>query len=120
MESRIYNLRKSLRMSQEKFGDKIGLTGAGISKIESGDRGVTDSIFKLICSTFNVSEDWLKTGEGEMFNTNEDDELAYLIGGLFAEESPFKRRFIKAILKLDEAQWADVKNFAKMLSVDED
>lgn len=54
-------------MSQEDFGDKIGLTKTAISYIESGKRGVTESNIKLICTTYNIREDWLKNGNGEMF-----------------------------------------------------
>ena len=59
-------LREHLNISQESFGNKIGLSKSGISNIESGHRNVTDKHVKLIHSQFNISEEWLKTGKGEM------------------------------------------------------
>lgn len=114
--NKVLLVRKQLNLSQDAFGEKLGLTKSGVSKIERGERGLTDTMFKLVCSTYNVNPNWLRTGEGEMFNVNEEDELAYLIGGLFAEDSPFKKRFVKTMLKLDDAQWEQVQNLVKMLS----
>lgn len=63
INERIKELRQSLHMSQEEFGKTIGLSKSGISNIESGARSVRDAHIKLICSSFNVSENWLRTGK---------------------------------------------------------
>lgn len=75
MKERIKELRKELHLSQEIFGERLGVTKASISRLESGVNNVTESMVKLICSEFNVSEDWLRTGEGEMFESIPKDEL---------------------------------------------
>lgn len=111
MNKRILSVRKSLKLSQDKFGDKIGITGATVSRLESGDRAVTDSMFKLICSTYNVNEHWLRTGEGEMFNQDPNDELSYLVGKLLADDNPFRKRFITEMMELEDEQWEDIENF---------
>lgn len=67
INSRIKLLRKVLELSQEEFGSKIGITKTAISKIETGRNNLTDSTIKLLCTKFNVNEDWLRTGEGEIF-----------------------------------------------------
>lgn len=67
MNKRVKEIRKSLGLSGEKFGEKIGVTKAAISNIEVGSRNVTDQIIKSICREFSVNEEWLRTGEGEMF-----------------------------------------------------
>lgn len=67
LNERIKSLRKELGLSQEKFGEKIGVTKAAVSRMESATYQVTDSMTKLICSEFNVSEEWLRKGNGEMF-----------------------------------------------------
>lgn len=67
MNERIKQLRKELGLTLDKFGEKIGVGKTAISKIENGDRSVTDQMFKSICREFNVREEWLRTGEGEMF-----------------------------------------------------
>lgn len=63
INDRIKELRLKMNMSQEEFGRRIGLSKSGISNIESGARGIRERHIKLICSTFNVNESWLKTGE---------------------------------------------------------
>lgn len=62
VNDRIKELRLNLNMSQDAFGKAIGLSKSGISNIENGTRNVRDNHIKLLCSTFGVSEDWLRTG----------------------------------------------------------
>ena len=65
---RIKSLRKEvLKLTQAKFGEKIGLKSTAIGQMESGDRNVTDRTILLICNKFNVNEEWLRNGTGEMF-----------------------------------------------------
>lgn len=63
---RLKLLRKRKGLSQDAFGEVLGITGASISRYEAGNREVTDSLVKLISQSFNISESWLRTGEGEM------------------------------------------------------
>lgn len=63
IKERIIQLRKQLNLSQEKFGKEIGLSKSGISNIENGTRTISDTHIKIICSTFGVSEEWLRTGK---------------------------------------------------------
>jgi transcriptional regulator with XRE-family HTH domain len=67
------------QMSQEKFGEKIGLSKSAISNFEAGTRTPTDRVINDICREFNINEDWLRNGIGEMFvkkNTITLDEYA--------------------------------------------
>lgn len=64
---RVRILRKTLGLSGEKFGSKLGVTKTAISRIENGSNHVTDQMFKSICREFQVNEIWLQTGEGSMF-----------------------------------------------------
>ena len=67
MNERIRQLRKYLGLTLEKFGNRIGVGKAALSRIENGSNGVTDQMFKSICREFNVSEEWLRNGTGSMF-----------------------------------------------------
>ncbi len=64
---RIRELRKTLKMTMEQFGEKIGVTKSTISNIENGNRNATEHMVKSICREFNVDYIWLTTGGGEMF-----------------------------------------------------
>lgn len=64
---RVRMIRKAKSLTLEKFGERIGVGKTAISKIESGERGVTDQMCRSICREFNINEMWLRTGEGEMY-----------------------------------------------------
>lgn len=73
MNERLKQLRQYLQLSQKEFGDKIFITQNHVSSLESGRRTVPERTLKIICSTFGVNEEWLKTGEGEMMVDLVDD-----------------------------------------------
>lgn len=87
MNERIKELRKELGLSGAKFGERLGITRGAISNIENGSRNVTDQLFKAICREFNVNDDWLRTGEGDMFNLPLD-ETAYLVADILDTTNP--------------------------------
>lgn len=67
MNKRVKELRKALGLSGEKFGARLGVQRNAISRIETGKSNLTEQNILSICREFNVNEDWLRTGEGEMF-----------------------------------------------------
>lgn len=67
MNTRIKELRKTLGMTLEKIGDRIGVSNSTFSAWELGERRCPESKLRLICTVFNVSRKWLETGEGDMF-----------------------------------------------------
>lgn len=75
---RIKQLRKHCKLNQDDFGKRIGLKHGAISKMEKPGNTVIDQNIRLICDTFNVSEDWLRTGEGDMFESNDEVLLKQL------------------------------------------
>lgn len=78
INDRIRILRKEkLGLTMDDFGKRIGVGKTAISKIESGDRGVTDQMFTFIVREFHVRPEWLRDGEGEMF-----DKRSGLLGKL--------------------------------------
>ena len=74
MNERIKELRKKLGLTLEKFGERLGVKKAAVSKWENGDN-ITDQMFKSICREFNVNEEWLRNGTGEMFKPSPSDAL---------------------------------------------
>lgn len=104
MNERIKTLRNHLGLSGEKFGNAIGVKKAAISKIENNLTGVTEQNIKSICREFNVNEEWLRNGTGEMFNPVESISL----DDLASELSPLELDIIKAYFTLDK----DIRNSA--------
>lgn len=111
MSSRLRELRKDeLHMTQEQFAESIGISRPNLTNIEVGNVSLTDRTIKTICSIHNVSENWLRTGEGSKF-LNSDDEFDMLIGRLYAEDDPFKKDVIKTMLSLSDDEWKFLSEF---------
>ena len=104
MKERLKELRKALDLSQQEFADKIGIKRGTIANYEVGRNEPIDAVVSLICEKFNVSENWLRTGDGEMFPPKDRlDEIATITSDLFnSEPESFKYRLITAISKMSE------------------
>lgn len=76
---RIKKVRKNLDLTQQKFADQIGTTQNNIASYEIGRREPSAAAVNNICKTFNVSEAWLRTGEGEMFLPSPNGVLDELV-----------------------------------------
>lgn len=115
--SRIIELRTELNISQEELGERIGLSRSGVSNIEKGKRALNDRHIKLICSEFNVSEKWLRTGEGDMLvHQTRDEKIARFIGQVLKEEGDtFKKRLINLLCALDEDDWEALEKIAQKM-----
>ena len=79
INKRIVHIRKTLEYSQERFAEGLKLSRSFQGGIEANHRKVNERLAKLICFTYGVNENWLKTGEGEMFDTAKDPRLERII-----------------------------------------
>lgn len=110
INDRIRKVRTTLKLTQKQFGQKLAIAQSYLTNIETGKREVTEKILKLICLQFNVNEEWLRTGNGEMFVENNDSLLAQLAKQYNLDD--FSRRFIETYIKLPEQQREIIKDFA--------
>lgn len=111
---RVKDVRKNFHMTLEAFGERIGMKKNSVSQIETGKNSLSEQALKSICREFNVSEEWLRTGEGEMLKpTSRSEAIAQFAGELMKEEdSSFKKQFIEVLAELDESEWETLKNIA--------
>jgi transcriptional regulator with XRE-family HTH domain len=95
---RFREVRQALGMTQQKFADGLRISSGALSKIEIEDRTPSDQLIHSLCVTYNVNEDWMRTGEGEMFNSTSDSALDKLCDeyGL----GPAHRALVAAYLEL--------------------
>lgn len=117
MKDRIRDLRKALQMTQQEFAAKIGASRNSIASYETGARVPLDSVLTLISRTFNVNEDWLRTGEGAMFNeVTRDERVAEFVGeALNGKSDSIKRRMISVLSRMNDDDWAAMEHFAELL-----
>lgn len=122
MQDRIKLLRKELNLTQEKFGERLGMKKNSISQIENGVNSLTEQLLVSICREFSVNEKWLRTGEGEMFATlNRTQQIAQFTADLFkGEKDSFKERLLLALSKLDENEWKVLEKIANDLTREKD
>lgn len=99
MNERIKELRDALGITLEEFGSRLGVTRTAISRLERGNRGVTDQMAISICREFGVNEQWLRTGDGEMFEQTRETVLDRL--AMEYDLSREQRSVIEAFLDLD-------------------
>lgn len=118
MNERIRNLRKTLGLTMEKFGKHLGVGKTAISNIENGNRNVTDQMFKLICREFNVNENWLRNGTGEMFIIPEDETAAIVSDLLESTDNVFYNLILDIVKTYQNLKPTDqdiIKNFCYQL-----
>lgn len=122
LQNRIKALRKELNLTQEKFGERLGMKKNSISQIENGINALTEQLLVSICREFNVNEEWLRTGEGGMFVTlNRTQQIAQLTADLFkGEKDSFKERLLLALAKLNEDEWKVLEKIATDLTKEKD
>jgi transcriptional regulator with XRE-family HTH domain len=86
MKNRIAALRKTLKLTQEEFAERLGMKHSALSSIELGTNPLTEKNIKLVCALFNVHEPWLRTGEGPMFDASPyENDFFTLYKGLLPE-----------------------------------
>lgn len=118
MNNRIKKIRKTLELTQQEFADKIGSVQNTITGYESGRRNPSDSVINNICKTFNVNENWLRTGNGSMFvEIPEEDEIMKHVGSLLRNEKDIVAKavigFITEYQKLNPTNKAIIRDLLK-------
>lgn len=107
IHDRIKQIRKLNNLTQQEFANKLGIKRSTISNYEMGRNNPVDSVISLICREFNVNEEWLRNGIGEMFlPESRKDEIEKVVRSLFnSETDSFKSRFIAMLAKLSTSDW---------------
>lgn len=79
MDERLKKLRRDLDLTQQEFAERIGIKRNTLANYEAGRNEPIDAVISLICKEFNVSEEWLRTGVGEMFAPDASNEIENLV-----------------------------------------
>ena len=102
INERIAILRKELNLTQDEFGDQIGIKKSAVSKLENGTNNLAPSTAKLIVRTYHVNPPWLELVEGPMFREELTDERVETV---FKKSDPFTITWMKALAKLSDDDW---------------
>jgi len=77
LADRLISVRKKKRYKQKDVANCLGITPKYICDLEKGRSKPSELFIKAYCLKFNVNEEWLKTGQGDMLNEvkNEDEDI---------------------------------------------
>ena len=117
MKERLKKLRKTLDLTQQEFADKLKVPRNTIGGYEVGKSNPSDAAVNNICNIFNVNEEWLRTGNGEMFiELTRDEQIENFVGNVLkSEEDSFKKKFISMLSALDESDWEVLQKMVELM-----
>lgn len=108
---RIKEVRTTLKLTQLAFADRLGLKRNTVGGYEIGAVVPSDRTILDICREFNVSEDWLRNGEGSMFaETSPNEEISSFVGDILSGNPDFRQRFISVLARMTPDEWRILEN----------
>ncbi len=118
MNERIKKIRKTLGLTQQEFADVIGIKRNTFSQYEIGRNEPIDAVINLICREFDVNENWLRTGEGEMFiEKTKDEQIAEMLADIqLAGEESFQHRLAAAFSAFNADDWKEIERLYNKLT----
>ena len=117
MNDRIKKLRQELSLSQDEFGRRLGVTRGAVTNIELNKVEPKPLFVDLICREFNVSEEWLRTGEGEMCKPkSRNEELFEFVTNAIGEPTGIQAKLLSIMARLTDEQWKVLNDIANEMA----
>ena len=112
MKDRIKQIRTNSGLNQSDFGKKISISRSAVWKIENGENTPSEQTINIICREFNVNEDWLRNGTGDMYKLI-PNKLELYLGEISSGDDDFIKDLIEAYMELDQTSKDALKQIAK-------
>lgn len=111
-KDRLKELRKTLKLSQTKFGEGIGVGLGVIRNLEDGITEPSTALVDLMSKVYNVDVVWLETGDGEMFRkmTRREKIAAFVSEALADESDSFRSDLILTLSALSDDGWKKLRD----------
>lgn len=118
MKDRFKELRKELSVTQQEFADKLKISRNFVAQIEMGSKVPSDRTIDDVCREFNVNEEWLRTGNGDMFVPGiKDKQISAMLADVMKSgEDSFRHRLVPALARLDDEGWDNLEKLIDMIS----
>lgn len=117
MKDRIKEVRINRNLTQQAFADKLQITRSNIAGYETGKRIPSDAVVSLICREFNVNENWLRNGDGDMFiEIPEEDMYSRAAASLLREDDVVGIEGLKLYYSLPAESKKAVRNYILQLA----
>lgn len=113
---RIRKIFNDSQKTQTQIGKQIHKTSQYVWKILNDDSAnPSDSVIIDICREFNVNEEWLRHGTGEMYR-KKDTAFSELIAEIDYSDDEFLKNIITAYMGLDEDSKQALRKIAKSMA----
>lgn len=114
---RIKEIRDHYNLTQQQFANELGLKRNTIATYETTDKEPSNNVIIAICRIWNISEDWLRYGNGKMLmDMDKEGEIMAFIGKTFADDKPsFTKEFIHVLSKLSVEEWELLEKIANLI-----
>ena len=118
LKDRFKELRKELNVTQQEFADKLKISRNFVAQIEMGSKVPSDRTIDDVCREFNVNEEWLRTGNGDMFVPGiKDKQISAMLADVMKSgEDSFRHRLVSALARLDDGGWDNLEKLIDMIS----
>ena len=118
MKDKFKELRKELNVTQQEFADKLKISRNFVAQIEMGSKVPSDRTIDDVCREFNVNEEWLRTGNGDMFVPGiKDKQISAMLADVMKSgEDSFRHRLVSALARLDDEGWDNLEKLIDMIS----
>ena len=114
ISERIKQIRRTVaekKMSQEEFAASLGVSSSVVANWEDAERrlknGIPDYQLRHICDVYHIQYRWLVSGEGEMMEEIDPDDL---VEKHMADQSDFVKSIMKAFAKLPDEDWIKLRD----------
>lgn len=116
---RIKEIRVSAGLNQIDFGKRLSLSQSAVANYEKNVRVPLDAVIASICKEFNVSEEWLRTGEGEPFvEKSKREQIIGYLNMLSDVSENVRNRFADALDAMDEDDWKVIRDVVDQIERD--
>ncbi|WP_283696196.1 helix-turn-helix domain-containing protein [Clostridium perfringens] len=116
MNERIKEIRQNLHLTQEQFANKLGIGRSTVAGFELG-RPLKERTIKQICKIFKINENWLRTGEGEMYLTMTDSQqFNEVLAEWLVDSDPLTKETLMLLASLNDEDFKIASRIIKGLA----
>lgn len=122
LKDRIKKIRKGMGLTQKEFAERLGIKQNTVAAYEMGRIGISDAIIISICREFNINEQWLRTGKGEMKRkVSEEKRYTLNLANLGKTDNETIIRWVNAIAETNPEVLKEIERFMKkIIGIDDD
>ena len=105
MNQRIKKVRMKVDLTQNAFGEALGISRAAVQKLESGENNPSEQTIRAICEKFGVNRQWLETGDESIQPYEREPALETEVRSLLKNEPPVKQAVMISLASMPDEWW---------------